>query len=91
MKPCVTVLNRQSKGTNYSIMLNLINFNFYFRQKYDKTCINISDFDGVVYNLSNPNDDTTKLRLSIFLHFYKDLRQHGSDQVYLGSLDFLFF
>lgn len=39
------------------------------------------DFDGVVYHLSNPNADRTKLLLSIQLRFYKDLQEHGADEV----------
>ena len=41
----------------------------------------IADFDGIIYHLSNPNDDRTKLCLSILLHFYKDLKEHGADEL----------
>lgn len=41
----------------------------------------IADFDGVVYHLSNPNGDRTKLILSIQLKFYRDLQEHGADEL----------
>ena len=34
-----------------------------------------------MYHLSNPNADRTKLLLSIQLRFYKDLQEHGADEV----------
>lgn len=50
-------------------------------QKPESTKLIIADFDGVVYHLSNPSDDRTKLCLSILLHFYKDLKEHGADEL----------
>uniref|UniRef100_A0A914C4E9 Arp2/3 complex 34 kDa subunit n=1 Tax=Acrobeloides nanus TaxID=290746 RepID=A0A914C4E9_9BILA len=38
-----------------------------------------ADFDGVIYHLSNPDGDKSKLLLSISLKFYKELQQHGAD------------
>jgi len=38
-----------------------------------------ADFDGVMYHLSNPDGDKSKLMLSISLKFYQELQQHGAD------------
>ncbi|CAN7997098.1 unnamed protein product [Ixodes hexagonus] len=43
--------------------------------------ITIADFDGVLYHISNPNNDKTKIRVSISLKFYKDLQEHGADEL----------
>ena len=40
-----------------------------------------SDFDGVLYHISNLEGDKTKLQVSISLKFYKDLQEHGADEV----------
>lgn len=50
-------------------------------QKPETTELVIADFDGVVYHLSNPNGDRTKLILSIQLKFYRDLQEHGADEL----------
>jgi actin related protein 2/3 complex, subunit 2 len=50
-------------------------------QKPETTELIIADFDGVVYHLSNPNGDRTKLLLSICLKFYRELQEHGADQL----------
>lgn len=39
------------------------------------------DFDGVLYHISNPNGDKTKVMVSISLKFYKELQEHGADEV----------
>ncbi|EDW25461.1 GL26606 [Drosophila persimilis] len=39
--------------------------------------IRIADFDGVLYHISNVNNDKTKVRISISLKFYKQLQEHG--------------
>ncbi|KAH8249668.1 hypothetical protein KR032_011298 [Drosophila birchii] len=43
--------------------------------------IRIADFDGVLYHLSNVNGDKTKVRISISLKFYKQLQEHGADEL----------
>jgi len=43
--------------------------------------ITVADFDGVLYKISNPDNDKTKLNVSISLKFYKELEKHGSDKV----------
>lgn len=40
-----------------------------------------TDFDGVIYHISNPNGDKTKVMVSISLKFYKELQEHGADEV----------
>lgn len=40
-----------------------------------------ADFDGVLYHISNPNGDKTKVMVSISLKFYKELQEHGADEV----------
>ncbi|PAV86776.1 hypothetical protein WR25_05427 [Diploscapter pachys] len=47
--------------------------------KPDSVNSNFADFDGVLYHISNPGGDKTKLLLSISLKFYKDLQEHGAD------------
>jgi len=51
------------------------------QQKPEITELVIADFDGVVYHLSNPNGDRTKLVLSILLRFYDELQKHGADEL----------
>jgi len=43
--------------------------------------ITVADFDGVIYHISNPNNDKTKIRVSISLKFYKELQEHGADDL----------
>lgn len=43
--------------------------------------ITVADFDGVLYNISNPDNDRSKLLVSISLKFYKELQDHGADEV----------
>lgn len=49
--------------------------------KPDNVDITVADFDGVLYHISNPNDDRGKIRVSISLKFYKDLQGHGADEL----------
>uniref|UniRef100_A0A3P8TAU2 Arp2/3 complex 34 kDa subunit n=1 Tax=Amphiprion percula TaxID=161767 RepID=A0A3P8TAU2_AMPPE len=41
----------------------------------------ITYFDGVLYHISNPNGDKTKVMVSISLKFYKELQEHGADEL----------
>ncbi|XP_077129326.1 actin-related protein 2/3 complex subunit 2 [Ranitomeya variabilis] len=43
--------------------------------------VTFADFDGVLYHISNPNADKAKLMISISLKFYKELQDHGADEV----------
>jgi len=49
--------------------------------KPDLVDITIADFDGVLYHVSNPDGDKSKIRVSISLKFYKDLQEHGADDL----------
>ncbi|OWF48555.1 actin-related protein 2/3 complex subunit 2-like [Mizuhopecten yessoensis] len=49
--------------------------------KPDAIDITIADFDGVLYHISNPDDDKSKIRVSISLKFYKELQEHGADEL----------
>uniref|UniRef100_A0A8W8M7Y9 Arp2/3 complex 34 kDa subunit n=1 Tax=Magallana gigas TaxID=29159 RepID=A0A8W8M7Y9_MAGGI len=49
--------------------------------KPDNVDITVADFDGVLYHISNPNDEKSKIRVSISLKFYKDLQEHGADEL----------
>uniref|UniRef100_A0A914UK98 Arp2/3 complex 34 kDa subunit n=1 Tax=Plectus sambesii TaxID=2011161 RepID=A0A914UK98_9BILA len=50
-------------------------------QKPESVDVKFADFDGVMYHVSNPDGDKTKILLSISLKFYKDLQEHGADQL----------
>ncbi|XP_054450975.1 actin-related protein 2/3 complex subunit 2-like [Pteronotus mesoamericanus] len=43
--------------------------------------VTFADFDGVLYHISNPNGDKTKVMVSISLQFYKELQVHGADEL----------
>jgi actin related protein 2/3 complex subunit 2 len=49
--------------------------------------ITVADFDGVIYHLSNPNNDKTKIRVSISLKFFKELQEHGADTLIRREYD----
>uniref|UniRef100_A0A5S6QNY7 Arp2/3 complex 34 kDa subunit n=1 Tax=Trichuris muris TaxID=70415 RepID=A0A5S6QNY7_TRIMR len=41
----------------------------------------LADFDNVTYHLSNPGNDRNQIMVSIALKFYKDLQEHGADEL----------
>jgi len=41
----------------------------------------MGDFDGVLYRISNPKKTRPKVNVSISLKFYKELQEHGADDV----------
>lgn len=41
----------------------------------------VADFDGVLFHISNVKSDKTKVRTSISLKFYKQLQEHGADEL----------
>lgn len=41
----------------------------------------VADFDGAIFHISNVNGDKTKVRCSISLKFYRDLQEHGADEL----------
>jgi len=43
--------------------------------------VTMADFDGVLFHMSNPNGDKSKIRVSINLKFYKDLQEHGAEEL----------
>ncbi len=52
--------------------------------KPEALCVQLADFDGVQYKLTNPqgpdgSPDRTKVNVSIALKFYRELASHGSD------------
>lgn len=49
--------------------------------KNESIDVTVADFDGVLYHISNLNGDKTKVRVSISLKFYKDLQEHGADDL----------
>lgn len=50
-------------------------------QKPESVLVTVADFDGVLYRISNPKEDKTKVNVSISLKFYKELQSHGADSV----------
>ncbi len=56
-------------------------FTHIYSHKPETTELVIADFDGVVYHMSNPSGDRTKLLLSIALRFWRELQEHGADQL----------
>jgi actin related protein 2/3 complex subunit 2 len=50
-------------------------------EKAEQIEVQAADFDGVLYHISNPNDDKSKIIVSISLKFYKDLQEHGADEL----------
>lgn len=49
--------------------------------KAESIDIKVADFDGVLFHISNLNGDKTKIRTSISLKFYKQLQEHGADEL----------
>lgn len=49
--------------------------------KPDSVDITVADFDGVLYHMSNPDGNKSKIMVSISLKFYKDLQEHGADEL----------
>nr|CAG4650223.1 EOG090X07NU [Sida crystallina] len=41
----------------------------------------VADFDGVLFHISNPDGEKSKVRVSISLKFFKDLQEHGADEL----------
>lgn len=73
------LLDVHNKAVYDALMLRFENA--HTTKKLETTELIIADFDGVVYHLSNPNQDRSKLVVSIQLKFYKELQEHGADEV----------
>lgn len=43
--------------------------------------VTVADFDGVLYHISNPDGDKGKIRVSISLKFFSDLKAHGAEEL----------
>lgn len=50
-------------------------------QKLESVDVTVADFDGVLFHLSNYDGDKTKIRISIMLKFYRDLKEHGAEDL----------
>ena len=53
-----------------------------FRNKPEAVEVTFADFDSVLYHISNPNGDKTKLMVSFPLKFYKELQAHGANELF---------
>lgn len=51
------------------------------KNKPETVNVTVADFDGVLYHVSNLNGDKTKVVVSISMKFYKDLQDHGADEL----------
>ena len=49
--------------------------------KLEASCVTLADFDGVLYRISNPAGDKTKINVSIALKFYAELVTHGAQDI----------
>lgn len=70
-----------SKHQNFKFQLNFLLLLFRKNNKADSIELTVADFDGVLYHISNLNGDKSKIRVSISLKFYKELQQHGADDL----------
>lgn len=43
--------------------------------------IKVSDFDGALYHVGNPDGNKNKIIISISLNFYDELQKHGADEL----------
>ncbi|NP_001161279.1 actin related protein 2/3 complex, subunit 2, 34kDa [Nasonia vitripennis] len=49
--------------------------------KQESTDVMVADFDGVLFHISNLSGDKSKIRISALLKFYKQLQEHGADDL----------
>eukprot|EP00745_Piridium_sociabile_P022686 TRINITY_DN35404_c0_g1_i2.p1 TRINITY_DN35404_c0_g1~~TRINITY_DN35404_c0_g1_i2.p1 ORF type:complete len:302 (-),score=83.58 TRINITY_DN35404_c0_g1_i2:264-1169(-) len=49
--------------------------------KPDNVDVTVADFDGVLYHISNPGGNKSQIMVSVSLKFYKDLQEHGADEL----------
>lgn len=50
-------------------------------QKLESVDVTVADFDGVVFHVSNYQDDKTKICISVLLKFFRDLKEHGAEDL----------
>ncbi|KAI6214257.1 Arp2/3 complex 34 kDa subunit [Aphelenchoides besseyi] len=55
--------------------------------KHETVDVKFADFDGVLYHISNPQKDKSKIMLSISLKFYRELCSHGADEYLKRTYD----
>lgn len=53
------------------------------KQRFDNIKLTFADFDGALYQLSNPDGDTSRILVSIRLKFFKELQEYGANDVSL--------
>uniref|UniRef100_A0A8D2N650 Actin related protein 2/3 complex subunit 2 n=1 Tax=Zonotrichia albicollis TaxID=44394 RepID=A0A8D2N650_ZONAL len=75
-----------SRGSFHKLLTNsfvheMLPGSWCHRNKPEAVEVTFADFDGVLYHISNPNGDKTKVMVSISLKFYKELQEHGADEV----------
>jgi actin related protein 2/3 complex subunit 2 len=46
-------------------------------EQIDGICMSVADFDGTIYQLANPGDDTNIVKVSIGLTWFHELEAHG--------------
>lgn len=51
------------------------------QQKLESVDVTVADFDGVLFHLSNYQGDKTKISISILLKFFRDLKEHGAEDL----------
>nr|CAG4640934.1 EOG090X07NU [Eulimnadia texana] len=49
--------------------------------KPESVNVTLADFDGVLFHISNPDGNKSKVQVSISLKFFKDLQEHGADEL----------
>jgi len=70
--------------TNCRILEEVLSLNFKNAAaggKPENVDVTVADFDGVLYHIGNPDGDRSKIRVSILLKFYKELQEHGADDL----------
>lgn len=50
-------------------------------QKLESVDVTVADFDGVLFHLTNYQGDKTKICISILLKFFRDLKEHGAEDL----------
>lgn len=68
--------NRNVEETLLLKFKNALNGN-----KAESIDVTVADFDGVLFHISNLKGDKSKIRTSISLKFYKQLQEHGADEL----------
>lgn len=54
-------------------------------EKVDPIEVTLADFDGVLYHVSNPNEDRNKVQISINAKFFRELKAVGVEKVRNGT------